>query len=267
MFVFSKIFLLVLMPWTWLGAALLTGTILLWTRWHRTGRTVLTLTIAFIFLVTVIPVGRIGTLILEERFPQARNLQAPVHGIVVLGGAVDQYITIARGQAALKHGAERMTETVALAREFPAAKVVFTGGSASIVRAEKESVTARMFFSRMGLPDDRLVFEEESRNTWENAVFTKRLVNPKPAERWILVTSAAHMPRSMGVFRKVGWRIIPYPVDYSTRGAEDIYPRLNFVHGIGDFASVLREYSGLFAYRLLGRTDAFFPGPAPQSYP
>lgn len=265
MFVFSKVYLHLANPGFWVFGLLLAGTVLLWTRWRRAGRWVVTATMAFVALVTVLPVGAAMLAVLEDRFPVVLEPEAPVHGIVVLGGSVNQFITEARGQPALTERAERLTETVALARRFPEARIVFTGGSASVTRPDvKETMVARMFFQGMGVDPARLVLEEESRNTFENAVFTRRLVDPKPGERWLLVTSADHMPRSVGAFRQAGWELVPYPVDYRTAGLGALRPGTNMIAGLRWFADALREYMALAVYRVLGRTDALFPGPTPD---
>lgn len=265
MFVFSKIYLYLANPGFLVFGLLLAGTALLWTRWRRAGRWVVTATVAFVALVTVLPVGAAMLAVLEDRFPILLEPEPPVHGIVVLGGSVNQFITEARGQPALTEGAERLTEAVALARRFPEALIVFTGGSGSVTRPDvKEAMVARMFFTGMGIDPARLVLEDGSRNTFENAVFTRRLVDPKPGERWLLVTSADHMPRSVGAFRKAGWEPVPYPVDYRTAGLGALRPGTNMISGLGSFAHALREYMALAVYRVLGRTDALFPGPTPD---
>ena len=74
------------------------------------------------------------------------------------------------------------------------------------------------FFEKLDVPQDRIIVERKSRNTVENAAFTKQLVMPKPGERWLLVTSAMHMPRAVGVFRKAGFAVDAYPVGYQTAG-------------------------------------------------
>ena len=116
MFVFSKIVGFFLDPGLWLGALLLGGTIMLWTGWRRVGRWVLTATMMFIAAVTIFPVGLIMTAQLEDRFPVVHDLKGPVDGIIVLGGTIHQLITAYRGQPSLTGGAERLTESVALAR-------------------------------------------------------------------------------------------------------------------------------------------------------
>ena len=96
---------------------------------------------------------------------------------------------------------------------------------------------------------------------YENAVVTFGLVKPKPGERWILVTSAFHMPRAVGCFRRVGWRVIPYPVDFNFEGDERFELAFDLAGGINAFASGLHEWLGLTFYWLTGKTDTFFPAP------
>lgn len=268
MFVPSKIFLFLINPGFWLPVLLVAGTALLWTRWRRAGRWLLTATVALVAFVSVVPVGSLMREVLENRFAAVRTLPDNVDGIIVLGGVVNQFLTRARGQPALTDGAERMTEFVAMARRYPKARLVFTGGSGSVLRPnEKEVTVARMFFEQMGLDVSRIVFEDESRNTWENAVYTHRLMKPKKGETWVLITSAQHMPRSVGVFRKVGWELLPYPVDYTTLGPGERYRYLG-IEMIGGFEGLwqaIREWIGLTVYYMLDRTDALLPGPVPAA--
>jgi uncharacterized SAM-binding protein YcdF (DUF218 family) len=115
----------------------------------------------------------------------------------------------------------------------------------------------------LGIAKQRLIVERNSRNTWENAVFTRELVQPKPGERWLLVTSAYHMPRSMGIFRKAGFRVEAYPVDWRMGGREDLFAFTNVgADGLGRTEVAMREWIGLVAYRLMGRTGELLPGPA-----
>lgn len=262
MFILSKIVVFLLQPGVWLTILLAGGTILLWTRWRRAGRWTVTAAAFIVAIVAVFPLGLLMIGPLEDRFPVVQEIGAPVHGIIVLGGAVQQRVTRYRGQPALTDGAERMTETVALARQFPEARLVFTGGSGLLFDPDvKEVETARLFFSRMGIPAERIQFEAESRNTHENAIYTLRLARPKQGERWVLVTSAMHMPRSVGVFRKAGLEPIPYPVDFQTFGSEQFGLGLNMLSGLAGVSAGLREWAALLAYRLLDRTDEIFPAP------
>jgi uncharacterized SAM-binding protein YcdF (DUF218 family) len=113
-----------------------------------------------------------------------------------------------------------------------------------------------------GVPRARVLLENRSRNTYENAVFTRDLVKPKPGERWLLVTSAAHMPRSVGCFRRAGFPVEAYPVDWHS--APDFTFSLNrrIAGALGLFDFGVHEWAGLVIYWLRGRTSEFFPSPA-----
>jgi uncharacterized SAM-binding protein YcdF (DUF218 family) len=104
--------------------------------------------------------------------------------------------------------------------------------------------------------------ENKSRNTAENAEFSKELARPRPGETWLLVTSAYHMPRSVGLFRKVGFPVVPWPSDYRTSGREGVgFFRDNEVDALQNTTLALREWIGLIAYWLSGRIDSILPGP------
>jgi uncharacterized SAM-binding protein YcdF (DUF218 family) len=107
--------------------------------------------------------------------------------------------------------------------------------------------------------------ERRSRNTQENAEFSKALAAPKSGERWLLVTSAYHMPRSVGVFRKAGFAVEPYPVDWRVGGPADRWRFRTFaIDGLANLDAGTREWMGLVAYRISGKTSEFFPGPVPE---
>ena len=128
----------------------------------------------------------------------------------------------------------------------------------------KEGDFAGEALESLGIPKSRLTIERQSRNTLENAEFSKALVSPKPGERWLLVTSAYHMPRSVGLFRKAGFPVEPYPIDWRIGARDDLFNFMNVaVDGMSRTDIAVREWLGLIVYRLSGKTDALFPGPAP----
>ncbi len=200
---------------------------------------------------------------LEQRFPPWDASRGAPAGIIVLGGAFDTVVAATREDIPLTDAAERMTASAALARKYPQARLIFTGGVGALIYAgPTEGELARRFYASLGIAADRLTIEEESRDTAENARFTWALAAPKPGERWLLVTSAYHMPRAVGTFRRVGFAVEAYPVDYRTRGVEDLarpFPNLGEGLRRGDIA--MREWVGLLAYRIAGRTNELFPGP------
>jgi uncharacterized SAM-binding protein YcdF (DUF218 family) len=209
------------------------------------------------------PLANALILPLEQRFPPWDASRGPPTGMVVLGGAFDTVVSDTRYDIPLNEAAERMTVSAALARKYPQARIIFTGGTGTLLYGgPTEGELARRFYASLGIAADRITIEEESRDTAENAVFTKPLADPKPGERWLLVTSAYHMPRSIGAFRRVGFMVEAYPVDYRTRGIEDLarpFPSLGEGLRRGDTA--VREWIGLLFYRLAGRTNELFPAP------
>jgi uncharacterized SAM-binding protein YcdF (DUF218 family) len=176
----------------------------------------------------------------------------------------DARVSTARHAHAIDEAAERLTETAALARRFPQAKIVLTGGGVELLSAPTVGADAAGLVMRdLGIGDGgRLLLEPEARDTWENAVKTKALVNPKPGERWLLVTSAWHMPRAMGAFHRAGFPVEPWPVDYRTAGWGDAFQLFPFespAQGLRQLDLAVHEWLGLLAYRLSGRSDEFFP--------
>ena len=243
---------------------LLVACALLWSRYWNWGRWLVVACAALLLIGGEAPTASWLIYPLEERFHRPDLANAPVDGIIILGGGEDSRIAKARNVHALNEAGERLTEGLALARRFPKAKLVFTGGSIEILFAPTigaEAASRILQDFDLGDPK-RLVLEARARNTWENAVFTKELVKPKPGERWLLVTSAAHMPRAMGAFRKAGFPVEPWPVDYRTAGPRDRWlPFEAPSEGLRRLEAALHEWYGLIAYRVLGRTDALLPAP------
>jgi len=232
-------------------------------RRQRLGLLLSTLFTLLLVALMLLPVGIWLMLPLESRFPQPQ-WPDKVDGVIVLGGAVDPSASAAWGRPTVNHAADRMTEFAWLARRYPEARLVFTGGSGSLSRPDlTEGPIARQIFERIGMPVERIMFEGASRNTYENAVFSRELVKPQPGETWVLITSAYHMPRAVGIFRKLGWPVLPDPVGYYT--GEDAGWRIgpNLAGDLTMLDDTVHEWLGLISYRLLGRTDALFPGPLP----
>ena len=221
----------------------------------RMGRRVLVASVVLIAAVGILPIGSGLALPLEDRFPRWDATRGPPTGFIVLGGGVIKTeISADRGEIAVGSSADRIIAAVELARRYPNARVIFVG------RDEADFVIR--FFEKLGVAQGRIIVEGKSRNTVENAEFAKQLVMPKPGERWLLVTSAMHMPRAVGVFRKAGFAVDAYPVDYQTGNAQDLWTLSpSLMGGIGIMDRTVREWNGLFVYWLTGRTAVSFPGP------
>src|SRR5712691_5820332 len=224
----------------------LAGIVLMATPFARAGRRLVVTSLVLLAVMGLTPVGNALILPLEQRFPAWNDAGRPPDGIVVLGGSFDTPVAEARGEVALTDAAERMTVVAELARRYPDARILFSGGSGRLVFQDvlESDLAAR------------------ARDTLENARFSKALADPKPGERWLLVTSAYHMPRSIGSFRRAEFAVEAYPVDWRTRGSADLLrPFDSLSDGLKRTDTAVREWVGLFMYRITGRTSELFPGP------
>lgn len=262
-FVLAKVLGFVALPSNILVALGLLGVMLSVTRFARAGFNLAMASLVLLAIAGLSPLGNALILPLEQRFPPWDGSRGAPVGIVVLGGALDTVVSGARGEIALTDAAERLTVVAELARRYPAAKIVFSGGSGQLIfqGASEAELAARMFES-FGIARERIILEGQSRDTLENARFSKALVDPKPGERWLLVTSAYHMPRSIGAFRKAGFAVEAYPVDWRTRGPADVArPFESVSDGLKRTDTAVREWVGLLIYRASGRTAELWPGP------
>jgi uncharacterized SAM-binding protein YcdF (DUF218 family) len=193
---------------------------------------------------------------LEAQYPgpaTASSLQ-PYVGVVVLGGALEPaYVWRGHGQVALNDAAERMTVAVALLQQYPHLRLLFSGGEGEwFAQGLTEADRARQFFASMGVAGPRLSYESASRTTYENAIFSAATAGVGPTQPWLLLTSAWHMPRALATFRKAGWNVTPYPVDFRT-GSETPWTEYSLANGAKKWQLALHEWVGLLAYRLAGR--------------
>lgn len=262
-FVLSKTLGTMLLPVNFLIGAGVLGAILLFTRWAVLGRRVLATSIVLLALCGFSPVGRLLILPLEERFPPWDPSRGVPDGIVVLGGSIDPDLSAARGRPVLDHSADRIVATAALARQYPKARIVFSGGNANLIADDsaKEADYALSVLESLGVAKERLAAERLSRNTIENAEFVKAIANPKAGERWLLVTSAFHMPRSIGLFRKAGFKVEAYPVDWRASKSGAFWFSSVAHQGLERTDIAMREWIGLTAYWMTGKIDTFLPGP------
>jgi uncharacterized SAM-binding protein YcdF (DUF218 family) len=261
-FVLSKTLGVMLLPTNGLLLLGLVGVLLLVTRYALLGRKLLIASVLLLALCGFSPLGNLLLYPLENRFPPRDATQGAPDGIVVLGGPIDADLSVAHGTPVIRSEPDRIVAAAELARKYPNARIVFTGGSPNLISNDaREADFAVEIFERLGIDKTRLIVERRSRNTYENAAFSKALVGPKPGERWLLVTSAFHMPRAVGLFRKAGFAIEPYPVDWRVGEGADVLAFSQAAIGLARTDIAMREWIGLLAYWLAGRTDALFPRP------
>lgn len=262
----SRIVFFVVQPSSLLAILVAAGLVIaMWTRRTRLGLRIASAAFAALVGAGLLPAGNVLLLPLETRFSTvaAPEPKDRIAAIILLGGFEDGWVSSGRSGLAVNESAERLTEGVRLAKRLPGARVVFTGASGSVLQREPDpGGPVSRFLEDMGIGRDRIVLESRSRNTYENAVYTRELLRLRPGERVAIVTSAYHMPRAMGVFRRAGYDAMAYPVDYRTRGPEDMTRMFErFPAGLERLDLAAREWIGLVAYSLTGRTDALYPAP------
>ena len=235
------------------------GLLLLTSRYREAGARMIAAGVALLLIFGLSPASNLLLLPLSERFPAWSAAGRPPDGIIVLGGAIDPESSQARGSPELDSSGERIIAMLQLARRYPHARIVFSCGSS-------EAPIVGDLLEDFGTARARIVLEGDSRTTAENATFTRQLVSAKPGERWLLVTSAFHMPRSVGAFRKAGFEVEAYPVDWRSRGWSDALSPFGAVSlGLARTDTAIHEWIGLIAYWATGRSSELFPGPRKAS--
>jgi uncharacterized SAM-binding protein YcdF (DUF218 family) len=265
-FLLSKTVGIMLLPANFLIGAGLIGAILLATRRAALGRRLLVISAVLLAIAGFSPLGKLMLYPLEQRFPPWDASRGAPDGIIVLGGGIDPDLSAAHGRAAFIRAADRIVAAAALARKYPNARILYSGGNANLIGDDsaKEADYAVLALESLGIARERVTMERRSRNTQENAEFSKAIAKPSDGERWLLVTSAFHMPRSVGLFRKAGFAVEPYPVDWrvgSTAKLVSFSPLA--VEGLERTDTAVREWIGLAAYWLTGKIDALLPAPEP----
>jgi uncharacterized SAM-binding protein YcdF (DUF218 family) len=262
-FVLSKVLGFFALPSNAIASLFVLGALFYVARWRRGATRLLALSIVLLLLVGYSPVNTLLMLPLTERFPPWHDSGRAPDGIIVLGGAIDSEYSEARSALELNGAAERVVTLLQLARQFPQARIVYSGGSANLIaRPVPEAPIAGSLLEGFGVARERITLESQSRTTNENAMFTRELVAPKPGERWLLVTSAFHMPRSVGVFRAQGFDVEAYPVDWRSRGWRDAATLSEtLASGLSGTDLAVHEWLGLIGYWLAGKSKELFPGP------
>jgi uncharacterized SAM-binding protein YcdF (DUF218 family) len=256
--ILSKTIGFILLPSNFLGLVCVVGAGMLFTRFAALGRGLILGSLSLFLLVAVLPLGNTMLYVLENRFPPWSPAFGTPDGIIVLGGAIDPDVSAVHGQTALNDAAERLVAALDLARRYPSARLVYSGGSIRRQGAVEADYATQVFES-FGIAHDRVILERRSRTTAENAAFTQQLVHPKAGEHWLLITSGYHMPRAIGTFRKAGYSVDAYPVDWRIEGP---FASINtLASGLINTDIAMHECAGLLVYWLSGKSSELFPGP------
>jgi uncharacterized SAM-binding protein YcdF (DUF218 family) len=261
-FVVSKTVPLLLLPSNFLILIGAVGVVLLVTRWRRIGAWLAGISIVLLLTAGFLPVGKLLIHSLESRFPKWDRSRGAPDGVIVLGGAIIPELSSEHSEPVLNDDAGRIVALAKLAHDYPNARIVYSGGEGALIASgHSEAQFLTPLLKSLNLSPERVLLESRSRNTAENATFTKEMVKPKSGERWLLVTSAWHIPRAIGCFRRIGFSVEAYPVAWRSGSKFEFWPRKYLSGGLEEFDLGVHEWMGLIAYWLSGRTSALFPSP------
>lgn len=204
--------------------------------------------------LAIVPIGLWTMESLENRFPKLESVPQDMKGMILLGVSFDKMVSAARKEISYTPAAGSFIKFIELAKEYPNLQLVFSGNPF-------EAETAKKQFRLLGIDPARVVFEGDSKDTKENAAKTADLIHPKANEKWLLVTSAYHMPRAVGLFEKAGFHVTPYPVDYHTPGNYELWFFIGLKMNLAAWHATSREWLGMVINYILGRSDTLYPGP------
>ncbi|PYE34924.1 uncharacterized SAM-binding protein YcdF (DUF218 family) [Rhizobium sp. PP-WC-1G-195] len=259
MFLVSKIFWLLAQPLSLAFALVLSGFISVVAGYQRLGLLLSGFAALLLFVALFTTTGSVLLQRLEDRFPRPPALPADLSCMIILGGAFENEVMASRGGIEFNQAADRFVEALRIARLVPTARILVSGGDGSL-SGTYEGDAAERFFPMFGVPVERLIREDASRTTFENAANTQAILSQNGLSNCLLITSAFHMPRAIGLFRKLGIAVTPWPTDYRTTGKaragfDFSQPALNAQLT----TTAVREWIGLAAYSFTGRTSALFP--------
>ena len=259
-FITSKLFWNLFNPIQILLVLFVFGLLLCFTRWRGIGLKMTLLSGLIVLLFGVFPVGEWLIVPLERRF-SLDKLPYQIEGIVLLGGAINIEKSQVANEIVWYKESTRYIEALALMQHYPDVPVIFTGFSSSLFPGKLSEVDfARHFFEEME-ENKRIVYEGRARNTYENAIYSKELALGRLHKPWLLVTSAIHIPRSVGIFRKAGWNVIPAPVDYISDERFRFEPMWFSIDRLYKVNRGVKQWIGLFVYYLTDKIDEIFPFP------
>ena len=257
-FVASKVLAVLLQPLNHPYILLLAALVMRLMRKRRAMRIFIWLAVLLPLSYGVLPVSTWPLRVLENSYP-VPVIDQPVDGIIILGGHTGSgEVSASRNQAQQNDVADRLTKGLMLHRQSPGSLLVFSGFSGQInPKGWNEAEITRRLLDELGVEKRGITFELTSRNTWENAVNTLEVAVPQPGSRWVLVTSASHMPRAMGAFEAAGWDgITAYPADYQTTAEGN--GLFDLLIGFKAVRTALHEYVGSLVYWLTGRSSRPF---------
>ncbi len=226
---------------------------------QKIGLTVLIFNCVFLLIISILPIGKFLLYQLEKKYHNYTLMPKKVDGILILGGASNPYLSQEYERIILNNSSERLIEAIILIKKYKDAKIIFSGGLGDINYPNLDHAkVARDLFISMGVDVTKILFENKSRNTYENILFSKKVADIKDNEKWILITSAFHMNRAMLIAKKHKWKLKPYPVDFRLPKEFNFKLSFSLLSNIRTLNMSLREWVGLLAYYLMGRTSGIY---------
>ena len=211
--------------------------------------------LAYILIVAIFPTGTLMLYSLESKYMHQVNEFKDVDGILVLSGMESTHMTEEHGQFYLKGSQSRIIESIRLQKKHPNARVIFSGGSGDYFSKDVTSSVPKQFYDEFAFDPKMITFESQSTNTYENIINSKTLIKPEVTEKWILITSAFHMNRSINTAANLKWELTPYPVDFKL--SKDLFSEIlkfNLLENIKHFQIASHEMLGIMIYKLMGRS-------------
>ena len=250
-FYLSKILAFALSPLLWIITAMALAIIL---KNGKTKRTLAWTTLLLLLFFSNQWLFRMGAGVLEVPATPSTTLTDNIEIAVIAGGTASWHEPAQRVR--FNQSADRLWQGIDLLKQGKVERLVFTGGTADLKQEKKrEASYISAYIHQLGIADSLFITEEQSKNTYENALFTKVLFEQKGYnKRIILVTSAFHMKRAMGCFEKQGFEVIPYACDPLTNGEplkihEYFLPSPQAMMG---WEVIIKEWIGYFVYKTKG---------------
>ncbi|MBW9055506.1 YdcF family protein [Rhizobium mesosinicum] len=261
MFVFAKLFWIASQPVTICFLLMAFSLLLMVFSFRRLAVAAGLLSLVLIFVSFYTTSGALIVQELEDRFPRPAAAPADATCIVLLGGGIATKVDGVRGGYNLDDAADRYIETVRLAGVYPNARIIMSGGDGSLLGGNvKEADVIRRMFDDFHIDPARVEYDAESRDTYENAINTKAILQRLNLNHCLLVTSGFHMPRAVAIFRNLGMDVTPWVADYRTTGRQGL--TLSAGHPIDNadlLTTGLREWIGIVAYYFAGRVSTLYP--------
>lgn len=259
-FVLSKLIWGFFSPTSLMVWLLVLASLLLWLNYTKAARRLMTMMSLLALLVMAYPVSDWLMYPLETRFQKPETLPKNIDAIIVLGGAENLRLSASWQSAEVGESAERLLTAAALSRHYPEVPLIYTGGSnlVQMPNLDTTGTVSKRLLTQAGIEPARITMESRARNTFENFKLIKALL-PEAEGTYLLVTSAFHMPRSVGIARQQGIDVIAYPVDYRSAAPEQRYLDFDLSGHLDVLEVAWHEWLGLTAYFATGKTTEWLP--------